>query len=123
MAPMRTTSGFMRRGIGVVWSLLWPFLLTLCLAILITALVRQFFGDFDQFKAWGEKHYGLLLGWRLLIYAAIGTYWINLRGRLLQPGEADTSTARQRRCEILAALVVCLFELKHAGLLVGVGSP
>jgi hypothetical protein len=91
------------------------FTATFGLAIALTLLVKSVFGDFDQFKAWQASHFTALLLWRLFIYGALAWGWLSIRRRLAQGTESN----RLIRCEILLVLLVCIFEINHAGLLKG----
>ncbi|MFJ5299188.1 hypothetical protein ACIQAL_21985 [Pseudomonas sp. NPDC088368] len=88
---------------------------TLTVAAGLTLLIDQLFGDFEHFKVWQASHYIYLLGWRITVYAVLAGLWLRVRRRI----SARSGAGQLIRCELLLALLVCLFEINHAGLLTG----
>jgi Na+/melibiose symporter-like transporter len=117
MAAFQSAVKILRKGLRVTWTLLWMFLLTLFLAVALTILVKDYFGGFDQFKQWQQDHFAYLLIWRLFVYSALAWGWLSIRQRFAKDPASDRSMKRLRRCELLVIFVVCLFEIKHAGLI------
>lgn len=117
MAAFRSARRLVRRGAQVTWTLLWPFLLTLAVALLATALISHFFGDYDQLRAWLKANYGYFLAWRLLVYSTITVAWLRVKRRVIERAGIQDRHGQLRRCEVMAVLIVCLFEARHAGLL------
>lgn len=119
MTAPHSVARVLRKGLRATWSVLWMFTVTFGLAIALTLLVKEMFGDFDHFKAWQESHFAYLLMWRILVYALLAVGWLSIRRRV----DLSNDPSRLIRCEILLVSLVCLFEVNHAGLLQEGTSP
>lgn len=111
---LRALAGFGRCGLHRTWSLLWPFLLAIGLALGFVLVTAWGFGDLQNYRQWVGAHQAGFLVWRLCLYTGLVALWRKPRRRLLR---AADDRGRIYRCELLAVLVIVLFELRNAGLL------
>lgn len=120
MVSVTTKKGWIRKSARALLSFSWPVLLTIMLVTIFLAVIAQVFGDLDRFREWQRAHYGYMLAWRLMVYAVIALGWFKIRAHLKEKAPSDSPVPPGlRRCEGLAILVVCLFELRRAGLFEG----
>ncbi|WP_208691955.1 hypothetical protein [Pseudomonas oryzihabitans] len=105
---------FGRRGLGLTWSLLWPFLLAVSIALGFVLVAAWGFGDLQSYRQWQADHHTHFLVWRTCLYAGLVTFWWPCRKRLIA---ANEDRGRLYRCEVMAVLVIGLFELRNAGML------
>jgi len=110
----RAALSFGRRGLRLSWTLLWPFLLAVSLALGFVLVAAWGFGDLQSYRAWQAEHHAHFLVWRLCLYTGLVVLWWPTRRRALKVAE---QRGRIYRCEVLAILVVGLFELRNAGVL------
>ncbi|MGF7244582.1 hypothetical protein ABIC11_005043 [Pseudomonas oryzihabitans] len=112
----RVRTGFRigRRGLRLTWSLLWPFLLAVALALGFVLVTAWGFGDLQSYRQWQAEHHGHFLVWRLCLYAGFICCWWPVRRRLIAVAD---ERGRIYRCEALALAVIGLFELRNAGVL------
>ncbi len=111
--PRRVLS-YGRCGLLIAWRLLWPFVLTVGLALGLTLLAARIFGDLEHYRHWADLHAGALLAWRLTLYGLLAALWWPMRARLRRQNP-DRDTWRLWRCELLVIMTLLLFELRHAG--------
>lgn len=111
---VRTGLRLGRRGLRLSWSLLRPFLLAVCLAMAFVLVTAWGFGDLQSYRQWQADHHTHFLVWRTCLYAGLVTFWWPCRKRLIA---ANKDRGRLYRCEVMAVLVIGLFELRNAGLL------
>ncbi len=111
---VRTGLRIGRRGLGLTWSLLWPFLLAVCLALAFVLAAAWGFDDLQSYRQWQADHHTHFLVWRICLYAGLVIFWWPCRKRLI--AEAN-DRGRLYRCEVMAVLVIGLFELRNAGML------
>lgn len=105
---------FGRRSLGLAWSLLWPFLLAVSIALGFVLVTAWGFGDLQSYRQWQAEHHGHFLVWRLCLYAGLICCWWPIRRRLIA---ITDERGRIYRCEGLALVVIGLFELRNAGVL------
>lgn len=105
------------KGLRAAWSLLWMFVATFVLAVMLTLLVKETFGDFEQYREWQEAHLLQLFLWRLCMYTGLAIGWLKIRRRLASTQDAGETRKRLVRCELLVVVLVSIFEIKHTGLL------
>lgn len=76
----------------------------------IATLGVHFLGGMREWDSWFSQHRFLLLGWRLLLYAAtlVGWYW--MRRRLLTPESNAAARSHLRRAELAAVIVIAVLE-------------
>ncbi|MFC2973806.1 hypothetical protein ACFOJE_16510 [Azotobacter bryophylli] len=110
----RRVLGYGRRGLRIAWRLLWPFVLTVGLALGLTLLAARIFGDLEHYRRWADLHAGALLAWRLTLYGLLAALWWPIRTRLRRQNP-DRDAWRLWRCELLVIMTLLLFELRHAG--------
>ena len=111
---VRTGLRIGRRGLRLTWSLLWPFLLAVSIALGFVLVTAWGFGDLQSYRQWQAEHRGHFLVWRLCLYAELICCWWPVRRRLMA---ATDEHGRVYRCEALALAVIGLFELRNAGVL------
>lgn len=111
---VRTGLRIGRRGLRLTWSLLWPFLLAVSIALGFVLVTAWGFGDLQSYRQWQAEHHGHFLVWRLCLYAGLICCWWPIRRRLIA---ITDERGRIYRCEGLALVVIGLFELRNAGVL------
>ncbi len=94
-----------RLGSGLLWAVA-VVLLGASIAILGVYLL----GGVRGWDSWLSQHRVLLLGWRLLLYAATLVGWCWMRKRLLMRESNVTARSRLRRTELAAVSVIAALE-------------
>jgi hypothetical protein len=97
---------FSRRvGVVLVWCLA-----ILGVAILVNVTGIRLVGSVAGWIGWLERHAGVFLIWRLVLYGVIALGWLWMRKRLLQREAAAETAWRLARIEAASLLVVALLE-------------
>lgn len=89
--------------------LLWAIAVVLLGASIATFGVHVL-GGMREWDSWLSQHRLLLLGWRLLLYAATFMGWCWMRQRLLTRESNAAARSHLRRTELAAVIVIAALE-------------
>lgn len=103
-----------RTGTAALWVVA-----LLAAAVAANALGIALLGSLDGWQRWLAKTSGLLLLWRLCLYAATAYGWRWMRRRVLARDDSAQARRRLVRTEIAAAVAIAALEI---GLLMRAGE-
>lgn len=95
----------------IIFLLAMMMLITV-LGMLIASLVIRWVGGVEQWYEWSHNHYGGLLTWRCLLYAALTYAWLKIQPWKLASSPGDR--LRLMGLQAAAVILIVLVEFKKA---------